>query len=147
MTTRAQAQRSGSISRPSSAASSIPHIHPIYQFPISAVPDPYCGLPPNEASAATACLLQYVSKQEEIVRGTKELYLGLLRAMRMRKEVMKWAKADGHVGEMSDGEDWYDKEEWGLDSDLVKGREEEEDDGAVNTGKKTRGRRAANTKE
>lgn len=147
MTTRAQAQRSGSISRPSSAASSIPHIHPIYQFPISAVPDPYCGLPPNEASATTACLLQYVSKQEEIVRGTKELYLGLLRAMRMRKEVMKWAKADGHVGEVSDGEDWYDKEEWGLDSDLVKGREEEEDDAAVNTGKKTRGRRAANTKE
>lgn len=140
MTTRAQAQRSPSPSRPSSSASSIPQIHPLFQFPISAVPDPYCGLPLNEASATTACLLQYVSKQEEIVRGTRELYMGLLKAMRMRKEVLKWAKADGHVGEMSDGEDWYDKEEWGLEQDLAKGREEDEDETAIPPGKKTRRR-------
>jgi hypothetical protein len=59
----------------------------------------------------------------------------------MRKNVLKWAKAEGHVGEMSDGEDWYDKEEWGLDDDLKKGQDEEEDDGG-NQGKKTRTRRA-----
>ena len=142
MTTRAQAQRSASISRSSSPASSIPHIHPIFQFPVSAVPDPYAGLPLNDASATTTCLLQYVSKQEEIVRATKELYDGLLRALKMRKDVLKWSKAEGHVGEMSDGEDWYDREEWGLDQDLIKGREEEEDETAIAPGKKTRRGRA-----
>jgi hypothetical protein len=57
--------------------------------------------------------------------------------------VMKWAKAEGHVGpnrDMSDGEDWYDKEEWGLEEDLKKGQDEEEEDAAT-TAKKTRTRR------
>lgn len=54
----------------------------------------------------------------------------------MRQEVFKWAKAEAHVGEMSDGEDWYDREEWGLEGDLVKGRDEEEEEGQVQ-GKKT----------
>lgn len=61
----------------------------------------------------------------------------------MRHLVMKWAKAEGHVGEdrgMSDGEDWYDKEEWGLTEDLKKGQDEEEEDAAT-TAKKTRTRR------
>jgi hypothetical protein len=56
---------------------------------------------------------------------------------------MKWAKAEGHVGlnrDMSDGEDWYDKEEWGLEEDLKKGQDEEEEDAAT-TAKKTRARR------
>jgi len=142
MTTRAQAQRSAPTSRSSSLASSIPHIHPMFQFPVSAVPDPYVGLPLNDASATTTCLLQYVSKQEEIVRATKELYDGLLRALKMRRDVLKWSKAEGHVGEMSDGEDWYDREEWGLDQDLVKGKEEDDDETAIAPGKKTRRGRA-----
>ena len=57
---------------------------------------------------------------------------------------MKWAKAEAHVGlnrDMSDGEDWYDKEEWGLDEDLKKGQDEDEED-ATTTSKKTRARRA-----
>jgi hypothetical protein len=41
---------------------------------------------------------------------------------------------------MSDGEDWYDKEEWGLTEDLKKGQDEEEED-TTTTGKKTRNRR------
>lgn len=143
MTTRAQANRSDPTSRSPSPASSIPQIHPMFQFPMSSVPDPYFGLQPNEASATTACLLQYVSKQEEIVRGMRELYKGLLRGLAMRKNVMRWCKADGHVGEMSDGEDWYDRGEWGLEQDLVKGREEEEDEAAAAPGKKTRGGRRA----
>jgi hypothetical protein len=60
----------------------------------------------------------------------------------MKKDVFSWCKADGHVGELSDGEDWYDREEWGLEEDLKKGQFEEEDDTA-NQGKKTRGRRTA----
>jgi hypothetical protein len=143
MTTRARANRSASTSRSPSPISSIPQIHPIFQFPMSSVPDPYFGLQPNEASATTACLLQYVSKQEEVVRGMRELYEGLLKGLAMRKNVMRWCKADGHVGEMSDGEDWYDREEWGLEQDLVKGREEEEDEAAAAPGKKTRGGRRA----
>ena len=50
----------------------------------------------------------------------------LLKADRMRHEVYQWSKAEAHVGEMSDGEDWYDKEQWKLDADLLKGKEEEE---------------------
>ncbi|RPA96963.1 hypothetical protein L873DRAFT_1810455 [Choiromyces venosus 120613-1] len=44
---------------------------------------------------------------------------------------------------LSDGEDYYDPVEWGLDEPLEKGKEEEEENGGevVNTGKKTRGRR------
>jgi hypothetical protein len=41
---------------------------------------------------------------------------------------------------MSDGEDWYDKEAWGLVEDLKKGQDEEEED-TTTTGKKTRNRR------
>lgn len=44
---------------------------------------------------------------------------------------------------LSDGEDWYDMEEWGLEEVLEKGKEEE-DEGVgeqVVSGKKTRGRR------
>ncbi|KAF2094765.1 hypothetical protein NA57DRAFT_45984 [Rhizodiscina lignyota] len=78
---------------------------------------------------------------EEIVRGVEELHNGLLLANRKRKNVLKWAKAEGHVGEMSDGEDWYDIEEWGLEVPLKKGEEEQEEE-ANTVGKKTRQRRA-----
>jgi hypothetical protein len=86
-------------------------------------------------------LMAYVQKQEEVARITSDLYQGLLQADRMRQDVYKWSKAEAHVGEMSDGEDWYDNEEWGLDQDLAKGRDEEEDDTAVAGKKSTRQRR------
>jgi hypothetical protein len=85
----------------------------------------------------------YIQKQEEVCRGAQSVYEGLLKADRYRHLVMKWAKAEAHVGanrDMSDGEDWYDKEEWGLDEDLKKGQDEEEEDAAT-TAKKTRTRR------
>lgn len=82
----------------------------------------------------------YIHKQEEVCRGAQEVYYGLLKADRYRGEVMKWAKAEAHVGTMSDGEDWYDKEEWELDEDLKKGQDEDEEDAAT-TAKKTRTRR------
>jgi hypothetical protein len=92
-------------------------------------------------------LLTYIGKQEEIVRLVKELHSNLLKALRMRRNVLNWAKAEGHVGEMSDGEDWVDLEEWGLEpEDLVKGKEEDDNgdangDAAAGT---RRGRRRAN---
>jgi len=94
-------------------------------------------------------LLSYVSKQSEIVRSLEEMHKGLLKALRYRDRVLKWCKAEGHVGEMSDGEDWYDREEWGLDGDLGKGREEDEgDEGDAPRGarERRRGRRGAGEK-
>lgn len=145
MTTRAQAQAASekstsSRTRSSSVASSVPpSIHPLFLIPQHAHPDRDFGLSPNEAEEMRRTVMLYVQKQEEICRGAEKLYYGLLRADRMRKTVFKWCKAEGHVGEMSDGEDWYDKEEWGLDEDLRKGHDEEEED--ANQGKKTRARR------
>lgn len=148
MTTRAQAlatsenNTNSSRTRSASPASWVPPvIHPLYLMPPSAHPDRNFGLPPSEAEDIRRMVMLYVQKQEEVCRGAEKLYVGLLRADRMRKTVFKWCKAEAHVGEMSDGEDWYDKEEWGLDEDLRKGHDDEEDD-AVTQGKKTRGRRA-----
>ena len=148
MRTRAQAQaasdnnttrtRSGS---PDSGSDMF--IHPIFLAPASSRPDRNVGLPPPEADETRRLLQLYIQKQEEVCRGAQKVYDGLLKADRYRKLVMKWAKADGHVGsnrDMSDGEDWYDKEEWGLDEDLKKGQDEEEEDAAT-TAKKTRTRR------
>lgn len=145
MTTRAQAQAASekstsSRTRSASIASSVPpSIHPLFLIPQHAHPDRDFGLSPNEAEEMRRTVMLYVQKQEEICRGAEKLYYGLLKADRMRKTVFKWCKAEGHVGEMSDGEDWYDKEEWGLDEDLRKGHDEEEED--ANHGKKTRARR------
>ena len=72
-------------------------------------------------------LMALVQKQEEISRAATDLYTGMLSGERMRQDVFKWSKAEAHVGEMSDGEDWYDREEWGLDQDLAKGKDEEEE--------------------
>ena len=147
MTTRARAQAASSkttsshTQSPSPSSSISPFIHPLYLVPPSALPDRDFGLPPAEAEETRRTLMLWVQKQEEVCRGVEKLYEGLLRADRMRKTVLSWCKAEGHVGEMSDGEDWYDKEEWALDEDLKKGHEDEDDD-AGNQGKKTRGRRA-----
>ncbi|KAK0628962.1 RXT2-like protein [Bombardia bombarda] len=118
-------------------------IHPLFVAPSSAHPDRDFGLPESEAEDMRRLLQLYVQKQEEVARGTKKLYEGLLKADRLRKTVMQWAKAEAHCGpnrDMSDGEDWYDKEEWGLTEDLKKGEDEVEEDTAQ-TQKKTRTRR------
>ena len=86
-------------------------------------------------------LMALVQKQEEISRAATDLYTGMLSGERMRQDVFKWSKAEAHVGEMSDGEDWYDREEWGLDQDLAKGKDEEEDEAVVQGKKSTRQRR------
>lgn len=91
-------------------------------------------------------LMAYVQKQEEVARATSDLYQGLMQADRMRQDVFKWCKAEAHIGEMSDGEDWCDNEEWGLEHDLIKGRDEEEDETA-NTGKKSTRQRRKPDKE
>jgi RXT2-like, N-terminal len=146
MRTRAQAQAASdnntTISRPRSTTPSTntSFIHPYFLAPPSAHPVPDMGLPPVEAEETRRLLQLYIQKQEEICRGSQKIYDGLMRAERLRKTVLKWAKADGHLGEMSDGEDWYDKEEWGLSEDLKKGQDEEEEDAAT-TAKKTRTRR------
>lgn len=118
-------------------------IHPLFLAPRSAHPDRDGGLPADEAEDIRRLLQLYVQKQEEVCRGSKRLYEGLLRADRMRKTVLQWSKYEAHVGPdraMSDGEDWYDKEEWGLEEDLKKGQDEEEED-TVQPAKKTRTRR------
>ncbi|KAL9098460.1 MAG: hypothetical protein Q9163_005882 [Psora crenata] len=118
-----------------------PPLHPLFLIPPAAKPDPDFGLPHAEAEETRRMLAAYVQKQEEVCRGAEKLYEGLLLANRQKTTVFRWCKAEGHVGEMSDGEDWYDKEEWGLEEDLRKGHMEEEEDTVVQ-GKKTRGRRA-----
>jgi hypothetical protein len=146
MRTRAQAQAASdnntTVSRPRSItpSSNSSYIHPYFLAPASAHPAPDMGLPPVEAEETRRLLQLYIQKQEEICRGSQKIYDGLMQAERLRKTVLKWAKADGHLGEMSDGEDWYDKEEWGLSEDLKKGQDEEEEDAAT-TAKKTRTRR------
>lgn len=119
------------------------YIHPMFLPPPNAALDRNLGLPDNEAEDMRKLLSLYVQKQEEVCRGAARLHLGLLRAQRLRKDVLHWSKAEAHAGpnrDMSDGEDWYDREEWGLTENLKKGQDEEEEDTAT-AGKKTRNRR------
>ncbi|KAM5346639.1 hypothetical protein ACJ41O_009644 [Fusarium nematophilum] len=118
-------------------------VHPMFIAPSGAKPDRDVGLPDQEAEDIRRLLALYVQKQEEVCRGAKRLFLGLLKAEKLRKDVLHWSKAEAHSGanrDMSDGEDWYDKEEWGLTEDLKKGQDEEEED-TQTTGKKTRNRK------
>lgn len=115
-------------------------IHPFFNPPALPLPDRDMGLPENEAENVRHLMSLYVQKQEEISRGAQKLYQGLMRADRLRATVLQWAKAEAHVGELSDGEDWYDKEEWRLDGELKKGQDEEEED-TTQPVKKTRNRR------
>lgn len=147
MRTRAQAHAVSDDTPVSQTRSSTPesesdfYIHPYFLAPSNSHPGPDFGLPPPEAADARRLLQLYIQKQEEVCRGAQKLYDGLLKADRMRKNVMKWAKAEAHIGEMSDGEDWYDKEEWGLDEDLAKGHDDEEEETTTTNQKKTRARR------
>jgi hypothetical protein len=141
MTTRARAHAASTPSPPNSPSSFANQIHPLFTFATESLPDRDFGLPQNEAEETRMLLMAYIQKQEEVARVTSDLYQGLLQADRMRQDVFKWCKAEAHVGEMSDGEDWCDNEEWGLDHDLIKGRDEEEDDTAATGKKSTRQRR------
>ena len=144
MRTRAQAQAAtdDGPSRPRSlsATSNDSFVLPYYRPPISSLPEHDFMLPSIEAEETRRLLQLYIQKQEEICRGAEKLYMGLLEADRTRAKVMSWARAEKHVGEMSDGEDWVDEEEWGLREPLKKGQDEEEED-TVQTSKKTRTRR------
>lgn len=117
-------------------------VHPIFRPPPHAQPD-RGGLSEAEAEDMQRLVALYVQKQEEVCRGANKLHEGLLKADRLRKTVLRYSKAEAHCGvnqDMSDGEDWYDKEEWGLTEDLKKGQDEEEEDTGTAT-KKTRNRR------
>lgn len=144
MRTRAQAQAASDNNtvrtRSMSPESNESYIHPYFLAPRSARPDRDLGLPPGEADETRKLLQLYIQKQEEVCRGADKVYNGLLKAERLRKTVMMWTKYEEHQKEMSDGEDWYDKDEWNLTEDLKKGQDEDEED-AVTTQKKTRTRR------
>ena len=147
MRTRAQAQAASEPEASSHTASPDapyvpPPIHPLFLMPTSAKPNADYGLPPPEAEETRRMLMVYVQKQEEVCRSAEKLYHNLLKADRERRTVLRWCNAEGHVGEMSDGEDWCDKEEWGLDEDLKKGEGDEKEGEDATAAKKTRGRRA-----
>ncbi|KAF1968637.1 hypothetical protein BU23DRAFT_558369 [Bimuria novae-zelandiae CBS 107.79] len=141
MTTRARAHAALTPSPPLSPSSTVHQIHPMFLYPTDALPDRDMGLPPDEAEDTRLLLLAYVQKQEEVARLATELFTGIMEGERMRQEVLKMAKAEAHLGEMSDGEDWYDREEWNLEEDLGKGKDEEDDDAVVTGKKSTRQRR------
>lgn len=118
-------------------------VHPFFRPPPNARPERDLGLPEAEAEDIRRLLALYVQKQEEVCRGARKLHEGLLKANRLRSTVLAWSKAEAHSGpnrDMSDGEDWYDKEEWGLTEDLKKGQDDEEEDTGT-VAKKTRNRR------
>jgi hypothetical protein len=149
MTTRARAQvpsgagtGTGSTRTRSNSSSSTASmsIHPLFLRPANTRPDRDFGLPPLEAEETRRMLLQLVQKREEAVRGSLKLLEGLRKAERMRKTVLRWSKAEGRPA-LPNNEDWYDREEWGLEDDLVEGHNEEEDE-ATGGAKKPRTRRA-----
>ncbi|KIX08082.1 uncharacterized protein Z518_02737 [Rhinocladiella mackenziei CBS 650.93] len=100
------------------------------------------GLPVEEFIETRRLLMMFIQKQEESVRGYEAVLAKLIKAKRMRDNVWDWCKTEGHVGEWSDGEDWIDAEAWGLAPDeLKKGKDEEEVEGAEETGRKGKRRR------
>jgi hypothetical protein len=157
MTTRAQANAStthengttsGSrFSSPDTSSMQVPSTHALFVVSENIRPDKDFGLPPNEAEDTRRLLWSYIQKQEETVRGFTYMLNSLLRAQQLKDDVFEWCKAEGHIGELSDGEDWYDPEKWGLaeGEDLKKGADEEDADNAVDeartTAKRGRGRR------
>ncbi|KAJ5688335.1 hypothetical protein N7536_010954 [Penicillium majusculum] len=151
MTTRAQANAvnpndTENGSPLSDTAFPLPTPHPLFLVPDNIRPDPNFGLPAAEAEETRRLLWSYIQKQEETVRGVEHMLDSLNRSCRMKADVLEWCKAEGHVGEMSDGEDWYDREQWGLaeGEDLKKGTDEDEVetvDESRTQGKRGRGRR------
>jgi hypothetical protein len=167
MTTRARARSPVHSGRPSptpSSSASIPPVHPWFLAPATTLPDRDLGLPLNEAEESRRILLIYVQKQEHVVRQWESLSSGLLKADRMRRDIYRACKAEGHVRddgrgnvvtEMSDGEDWYDPADWGLGErelkvgkggvlGLEKGRDEVEEAGEEDGGRRGKRRRVVN---
>ncbi|KJX93806.1 hypothetical protein TI39_contig4251g00010 [Zymoseptoria brevis] len=158
MTTRARA-RSPAERTPSpspSESASVPDVHPWFIAPAASLIDRDLGLPAHEAEDTRKLLLLYVQKQEQVVRSLNTLHEGLQKADRERTTVYRNCKAEGHVvtdakgntvTDMSDGEDWYDVEDWGLqswelkDGALEKGKDEVEDVEEERRGRPGRGRR------
>lgn len=90
----------------------------------------HAGLPPDELLETRKLLGIFIQKSEETIRGLENILGKLIKAKRRRDKVLEWCIAEGHVGEMSDGEDWIDETRWGLETgELRKGRDE--DSGAV----------------
>ncbi len=88
---------------------------------------PPLRLPIDEILDTMKLLTMYIQKQEETIRSTEAVLMKLFKAKHMRDRVFEWCKAEGHVGEWSDGEDWIDAEYWGeREEDLKKGKDEEE---------------------
>jgi hypothetical protein len=88
---------------------------------------PSIPLPIEELLETRRLLTMYIQKQEETLRSTEAVLGKLIKAKRMRNQVFAWSKAEGHVGEWSDGEDWIDAEYWGeREEDLTKGKDEED---------------------
>ncbi|EED20259.1 conserved hypothetical protein [Talaromyces stipitatus ATCC 10500] len=154
MTTRAQANAtnenevitSSSSRYPSpDAATQLSTAHPLFLVPENIRPDKDFGLPPNEAEETRRLLWSYIQKQEETVRGFTAMLKSLRRADQLKEDVFEWCKAEGHIGEMSDGEDWYDREKLGLaeGEDLKKGADDDEVENTVHEERTTgkRGRR------
>lgn len=104
----------------------LPHV--LFLAPPIVRPDQTGGLPPPEADDLRRLLWSFVQKQEETVRGLERVHGTLLRASRMRAQVWDWCLTEAHVGEMSDGEDWWDDEQWGLlPGELKKGADTDEE--------------------
>lgn len=121
--------------------------HPLFNLPQLSNLDNNASLPPAEAEETRHMLWAYIQKQGETVRLFSEMLEMLRKAHRMKEEVWEWCRTEAHVGDMSDGEDWYDKERWGLaeGDDLRKGADEDDAEGQDDsraTGKRGRGRRA-----
>ncbi|EXJ77420.1 hypothetical protein A1O3_09646 [Capronia epimyces CBS 606.96] len=100
------------------------------------------GLPVEEFMETRRLLMLFIQKQEESVRAYEAVLGKLTKAKRMREKLWEWCRTEGHVGELSDGEDWIDAEAWGLaPDDLKKGKDEEDVEGQEDTGRKGKRRR------
>jgi hypothetical protein len=100
------------------------------------------GIPVDELMETRRLLMMYIQKQEESVRGYEAVLGKLIKAKRMRDKLWQWAKTEGHIGELSDGEDWIDTEAWGLGpGDLKKGADEDNTEAQEETGRKGKRRR------
>ncbi|RMZ87139.1 hypothetical protein DV736_g5641, partial [Chaetothyriales sp. CBS 134916] len=72
-------------------------------------------------------LFMYIQKQEESVRGFEAVLGKLIKATRMKDQLWEMCKAEGHIGQCSDGEDWIDAAAWGeREEDLKKGKDEDD---------------------
>ncbi|KAK5956039.1 hypothetical protein OHC33_002612 [Knufia fluminis] len=110
------------------ATSHAPH----HAYPMLSLSLAHSGLPPEELLETRKLLSLYIQKSEETIRGLEGIYAKLVKSKRRREKLWSWAGAEGHVGELSDGEDWVDGGYWGLGSgELRKGRDEDAGEGVT----------------